>query len=973
MEVRLLGEVQLWAAGQLLDVGAPRRQAVLAVLSVDVGRPVAMETLIDRVWDDAPPVEARNVLYSHLSRIRRLLGQAADRTGQTSVRIERRHAGYVLDVDPDVVDLHRFCRLVENGCDPLLADTDRAGALTAALRLWRGPPLAVLSGRWAAQVRSSWHQHRLEAVAQWAQVELRLGHPSVVITALHDLVAEYPLAEPLEGLLMRALHAAGRSAEALDRYTLIRQRLADDLGTDPGPELRTLHQCLLRGEPPPAAPEPTITTGGSAPDNHGAGGDRHGGRPGAPCPHELPPDTWGFTGRDRELDELDGQLDLAAHNATAVVISSVSGTAGVGKTALAVHWAHRVSSRFPDGQLYVNLRGYDPGQPVSTSAALAAFLRSLGIKGPELPEEQADRARLFRSVLAGRRTLVLLDNAHSVEQVVDLLPGTSGCLALVTSRDRLAGLGVLHGAHRIDLTPLSTADADELLRTHVGARVQAEPDAANALITQCAHLPLALRIAAQLAAARPAARLGDLVDELTDEQQRLDLLDAGDPHSSVRIVFSWSYRHLPESAARVFRLLGAHPGREIDPAATAAMADITVGQAQQSLTALSRAHLIQENANWRYGTHDLLHAYATDLARSHDDPPHQRAALTRLFDYYLHTAARAMDRFAPYDRHLVVTIPDNASRAQSFTDRDSATQWLDTERANLVTTAVYAAAHGWPAYTCRLSDILWRYFSRRCHYVEAKTVCTEALRVANDTTLGGALLRYGTVLWRSGRQQQALDHYARALSIVRNTGAREIEAGALINQGAAYYWLKRYPVALTQLQRALTIAQELNDPHFEGHARDTLGLVYQALGRYPEALENQNIAIQLYRQHGEPDSEAGVRGNLGVTYSRLGRYQEAIEHHQHALATLRALGDRRGEAEALNDLATTVREAGSPQQAIGWYQQAITCVQAVRERNEWMRAHDGLAHCYTALGNENQARQHRNSMLALQTEPDETI
>lgn len=263
MEFRLFGEVELRAAGQMLDVGAPRPQAVLAALAVDAGRPVAIETLIDRVWADTPPVKVRNVLYSHLSRIRRLLRQAATLTGETTVRIDRRHAGYVLDIDPDLVDLHRFRRLVDENSDAQRCDGARAVALAKALDLWRGPPLAGLPGKWAAQVRDSWDQRRLDAVVRWAEIELRLGHPAAVISTLPDLTAEYPLVEPLETLLMRALHAAGRGAEALDRYALVRHRLADELGTDPGPELRALHEAMLRGElpsPPPVSLVPPART-----------------------------------------------------------------------------------------------------------------------------------------------------------------------------------------------------------------------------------------------------------------------------------------------------------------------------------------------------------------------------------------------------------------------------------------------------------------------------------------------------------------------------------------------------------------------------------------------------------------------------------------------------------------------------------------------------------------------------------------
>jgi DNA-binding SARP family transcriptional activator len=321
MELRLFGEVRLQAGETVLDAGTPRQQAVLAALAVDAGRPVTVETLIDRIWDDDPPAEARNVLYSHLSRIRQLLRQGTEITG-IAARIDRRSAGYVLDIDPDHVDLHRFARLVEKCADPRITDVDRAATLTEALGLWRGTPLAGVPGEWVAQVRDSWQRRRLDAMVRWGATALELGDSAAVIAALPDLIAEYPLTEPLEALLMRALHAAGRDAEAIDRYTLVRRRLAEELGTDPGPELRELHTAILRGELP--APE------------------RGGGSPLA-TPAQLPPDMYGFAGRDAELRELDGLLDGTAPARTVAVF----GTAGVGKTALAVHWAHRVRGQFP--------------------------------------------------------------------------------------------------------------------------------------------------------------------------------------------------------------------------------------------------------------------------------------------------------------------------------------------------------------------------------------------------------------------------------------------------------------------------------------------------------------------------------------------------------------------------------------------------------------------------------------------------
>ncbi|HEX8758499.1 MAG TPA: NB-ARC domain-containing protein, partial [Pseudonocardiaceae bacterium] len=378
-------------------------------------------------------------------------------------------------------------------------------------------------------------------------------------------------------------------------------------------------------------------------------------------PAQLPADVEVFTGRSQELAELDRLLARTAEttasarvtsgDSTAVVISAVSGTAGVGKTALALRWAHRVRGQFPDGQLYVNLHGFDPEQPLSAADALAGFLRALGLAGQHIPVEVEERAATYRSLLDGRRILIVLDNASSVEQVRPLLPGAPSCVVVVTSRDSLAGLVARHSARRLDLDLLPLEDAVALLAALIGGRVHAEPDAAATLARLCARLPLALRVAAELAAARPTISLAQLVDELADEQQRLELLDAGgDARTAVRGVFSWSYQHLPATVARAFRLIGLHPGPYFDPYAVAALANTSLDQAQQMADLLARAHLIQAPHPGHYGIHDLLRAYATWLADVEDSTAEQRAGLTRLFDHYLATAAAAMDMLIPAEQ-----------------------------------------------------------------------------------------------------------------------------------------------------------------------------------------------------------------------------------------------------------------------------------------------------------------------------------
>jgi DNA-binding SARP family transcriptional activator len=466
-----------------VETGQPRQRAVLAALTVDVGRLVTVAALVDRVWGDEPPPGARRSLYSHIARVRRTLASAnaADGPDQATARLDRATGGYLLDLPPDAVDLHRFRRLVGRARDS--GGPQRLRLLREAQGLWRGEPLAGVPGPWAQRMRESWRQEYLDATVEWAQSEVLDGRPGTVVGRLTDLLAEYPLVESLAAAVMRALYAAGRSAEALDRYAVIRQRLVDQLGTDPGGELQRLHLAILRGESATLrgdSDQPRI------PDQR---------------PAQLPLDGYGFSGRVRELAQLDAILAKMADQPTSVIVSVVYGMAGVGKTALAVHWAHRVKDRFPDGQLYVNLRG-------GTDVALRGFLDALGMPADRIPSGVDAQAAMYRSLLAGQRVLVVLDDARSPDQVRPLLPGSPGCLVVVTSRGDMSGLVVAEGAHPLRLGLLPPAEARQLLVRRLGAdRVAAQPRAVDEIIAECAQLPLALAGVAARAAAYPGLSL----------------------------------------------------------------------------------------------------------------------------------------------------------------------------------------------------------------------------------------------------------------------------------------------------------------------------------------------------------------------------------------------------------------------------------------------------------------------------------
>jgi DNA-binding SARP family transcriptional activator len=610
LEIRLLGPVEVYSQSRLVPAGPPQQRRLLAALAADTGRMVTVQALIDRVWDEAPG-GARHTLHVLITRLRGVLRDG----DQTLARIVHRSGGYLLEIDPPQVDVHRFLALIASARGPDRPGQDRVEMLRQARELWRGDPLADVPGQWAARTRDAWRQQYLEASLAWARAELSAGDPDAVIGPLIELAGDHPLVEPLAAVLMRALFSAGRAADALRHYTAVRERLAEQLGMDPSQELQATHRSILRGDPH-QTPPPTATPPAAPPRR---------------VPAQLPADVAAFTGRAVEVAVVDALLSGHAETEgpkpepTAVVITAVSGTAGVGKTALAVRCAHRAAGRFPDGQVYLNLRGYDPDQPVSAADALARLLHTLGVAASDIPLDVDERAALYRTGIAGRRMLIVLDNAATVEQVRPLLPGTASCVVVVTSRAALAGLVAVHGAHRLDLDVLPAGDANSLLRQLIGERVDDEPLATSVLVERCARLPLALRVAAERATAHPADRLADLVAALDDPGRRLELLAAGgDPRAGVRAAFSWSYRRLPPDAAHIFRLAGRHPCQDLEAEDVAALDGTCACAARRSLALLADEHLVQPAGCGRYVMHDLLRAYAAGL----DEAPtaHQPAA-----------------------------------------------------------------------------------------------------------------------------------------------------------------------------------------------------------------------------------------------------------------------------------------------------------------------------------------------------------
>ncbi|MFD4601564.1 BTAD domain-containing putative transcriptional regulator [Streptomyces sp. NPDC058464] len=632
----VLGELRVWRDGTEVAPGPPLRRTLLALLLARTGTPVPLPDIVDALWADRPPARAVNMVHRHVGELRRMLEPGLPRRAEGGLLL-RGGGGYRLLAPSDSVDLLLFRRLVARAREQ--SEVRQAvGVYADALALRRGRAAGCPAQAPEHPVFTELDREYDAVVREAAEVALRGGRAERVLPALSESASRHPLDEGLQALLVRALAATGRRAEALDVFRSTAGRLADELGVDPGPELVAAQRRAAAGPEPgdsswsaraePTTPDPTAV---------------HPGSPDLPsvAPAQLPPALPVFVGRAPQLNRLRALLDDASAGgggaAPAVVISTITGPAGVGKTALAVHLAHEAADRFPDGQLYVDLRGFEPaGRPTRPQDALRGFLDALGTPTARTPEGLDARAALYRSLAAGRRLLVLLDNARDAAQVRPLLPGTPGCLVLVTSRNRLGGLVSADGAHPLTLGTLTPAEARSALALRIGAgRVATEPRAAEEIVRLTARLPLALAVVAARAADRPTFPLAALAAQLRAARGGLEAFRDADPALDVRAVFSWSYDALGAAAARMFRLLSLHPGPELTVQAGAALAGVPVSRARALLVELADAHLVTERTPGRYTCHGLLRTYATELVRATESEDERRASLRRMLDHSL--------------------------------------------------------------------------------------------------------------------------------------------------------------------------------------------------------------------------------------------------------------------------------------------------------------------------------------------------
>lgn len=698
----MLGPMRVVVAGRTVPIASARQRAVLTALLLRPSRPVSADRLIDTVWGPRPAASAHNLVRTYIWRLRALLVEDGER------RVVTEPAGYLLRVEPGELDLAEFERLAAHGRAALARDevSEAAASLRAALDFWRGEPFAdatLFDGDHAAEIQRL-AEARIAALQDRIEADLALGRHEDVLPELRQFALQHPLRERNTGLLMLACYRAGRTADALDAYRSLRAALIDNLGVDPGGAIKELHQRILNADPGLLA---------------GQGPRRPAERI---APRQLPAVPEQLTGRAEEIKALTRWLERTARAGSTAGISAIDGTAGIGKTALAVYWAHQVSGEFPDGQLYVNLGGFGPTGPMAPGDALRSFLDAFAVAPASIAARLDDQAALYRSVLSGKRVLVVLDNARDAAQVRPLLPGSPGCFAVVTSRTRLSGLIAEYGAHALSLDLLPPADAVQLLAARLGRqRISGEPEAVRRLVGQCARLPLALAIVAARAAVRPTFPLAALAAELSDAEVRLDALADEEPAADIRTVFSWSYRVLGERSGRLFRLLGLHRGADIGVAAAASLAGLPLRETRQALAELARTHLVAEHTPGRYLLHDLLAVYAAELVQQETAESQRDRAVRRLLDHYLHSAHTAARLLYPQRDPITLPQPDADSHPEDPGDHDGAMAWFTVEHPVLLAVILQAAALGRHTYTWQLAWCLRNFLQRRGYWHDLVT------------------------------------------------------------------------------------------------------------------------------------------------------------------------------------------------------------------------------------------------------------
>jgi DNA-binding SARP family transcriptional activator/tetratricopeptide (TPR) repeat protein len=946
----VLGPLWVGRGGAEVGITAPLLRLLLGLLALQPDRVVSREEIIDVLWGERPPRTCAALVHHYVRQVRGML-EPDRRPGTASRSLVSERSGYRLVMDRDQIDVARFDDLVvaagrARAAGDLVTALERYGQ---ALACWRGPALADAPPQLRLHpATTAAAQRRIAAALAYADLAIDLGHPGPACDALRLMIDTEPLHEGLHARLMLALAGCGEPAAALQVFAGLRARLADELGIAPGAEISAAHLQVI-GEAP-TRPSPGVVT-----------------------PAQLPADVAAFTGRDAYLRRMDG---LLAQDGAGMVVAVIAGTAGVGKTSLAVRWAYRLRHRFPDGQLHVNLRGHALAPPVAPIEALTGFVAALGVPADRIPSDTEQAAALYRSLLADRRTLVLLDNAHSAEQVRPLLPAGAGCLVVVTSRNRLGGLLARDGAHLVDLDVLTPGEAATLLARVLGTeRTTAQPAAAAELAHLCGHLPLALRIAAANLASRPQHTIASYAAQLRAD--RLSTLQIDQADTAVRAAFDLSYTALPAGTRDMFRLIGLVPGPDVTAEAAAALADLTTAQAAALLDQLADAHLIEETAPGRYSCHDLLRLYAVERLHHHPEPE-WRPARHRLLTWYLDQVRAAGQRMYPHYVRLPAEPAPPAARAVPATDRfpDAARagSWLDAELANLVAAITHAAEHGPRPTAWRLADALRGYFHLRMHTPLWRQVAEAGLRAARADGDGDGQAEAATRLsladlhWRRSEHRTAIHHATRAAALAHDAGWLPGEGSCLGTLGFLHLERGQLERACEHINRALAICRRTGNLGGAAVNLGNLGEVCVAQGRLQLAAQHNTHALALDQQTGSRQLQANHLANLAEIHHTQGNIDDALRHATLALTMHREIGDRTFEPKTLQRLALIQQSAGQPDTALQTARLALTLARDTGHRRFEIYALNTLATIHHHLGDHQRTADYHQQALRLAQE-----
>ena len=982
MEFRVLGPTELWSAGQQVDLGAARERSALAILLLTPRTIVPAEALIDRLWGTRPPPKARESLSVYIARLRASLRQA----GEDSVRLAGRANGYVLDVDPEMVDLHQFRRL-RRQADSLIAggDFDHAATLLReADALWRGQALAGIRGDWVARMRDSLEEERRAAILERVESELELGRHADLVGELRGLMAQYPLDETFVAHQMTALYWSGRPGDALTLYRETRGRLVDEQGAEPGPVLAELHQRILRRDPQLAVRLATRRTGQAAQLD------------------TLPPETAEFVGRADEL------ALLAREPGDTPRISVIEGMPGVGKTSLAVRAARLVAPTYPDGMFYLNFHTHDPGSPALDSAeALHRLLRMLSVPATQIPDTVGERAALWRAQLSRRRAVVILDDAARHDQIRPLLPISGRCLILITTRRRLPDL---EGARVLDLDVLPMDDAVTLFRAIAGPRTAGDGDDVAVAVRLCGRLPLAIQLAAGRLGQGHPRRLSDLVEELAHTPARLGSNGPASPE--VMSAFDLSYGALEPDHQRFFRRLGVNPCADVSLQGAAALGDGTLAEAEKALAALLDHHLLVRAPAGQFRFHDLIRGYAAVRAARDDSATEQRQAVARLLDYYLYTADQADRVLHPFRNRIPVSISYPPATSPALGTQDDATAWFELEWRNILRAAQYAGRHEWKRQCADLTHVLAGFVEIKGYWddaIAAQTLALQACReladpariaraslelsvvsqqagrheatltlaeeaaaiyqsLADQRGLADALDQIGLANQRAARSREALAYFHEARTLYGSAADTHGMATALSHTGIACWHLGRYPDALTNLSEALALYRDVGDRRGEAKMLSNLGKMQLHCGHHREALESFEGSLEIFNDIGGAPTQAVLYHNIGNVHHYKGSYEKGLAAYRRALSIYRDIGDLPDEANVLNDIGAIYQRAECYEEALIHYQKARSIAEEIGNLSEQVIALRGLADVRRGFGRYGDAFDDYHTALRLARE-----